>query len=65
MSSQLKLRRGSTLQHSSFVGAVGEVTVDTDTDTVVVHDGATPGGFPLARSADLAEIGRASCRERV
>jgi hypothetical protein len=26
------------------------LTVDTDKDTVVVHDGATAGGFPLARA---------------
>jgi hypothetical protein len=27
------------------------LTVDTDKDTVVVHDGSTAGGFPLARAA--------------
>jgi hypothetical protein len=28
---------------------LGELTVDTDKDVVVVHDGSTVGGFPLAR----------------
>lgn len=47
MATTLKLRRGTTAQHSSFTGAAGEVTVDTDKETVVVHDGSTAGGFPL------------------
>lgn len=34
-----------------FTGLVGELTVDTDKKTVVVHDGATPGGTPLAVAA--------------
>ena len=48
MAKLLKLRRGTTSQHSSFTGAEGEVTVDTDKDTLVVHDGSTAGGHPLA-----------------
>lgn len=48
MATQVQLRRGSTAQHSSFTGAAGEVTVDTDKDTAVVHDGSTAGGFPVA-----------------
>jgi hypothetical protein len=42
-------RRGTTAQHASFTGLLGEVTVDTDKDVVVVHDGATAGGFPLSK----------------
>jgi len=44
----LQLRRGTTTEHNSFTGAVGEVTVDTTKDTLVVHDGSTQGGFELA-----------------
>lgn len=47
MSTQLKLRRGTTAQHSTFRGASGEVTVDTTKKTLVVHDGTTAGGVPL------------------
>jgi hypothetical protein len=54
MSKQLQLRRGTTVQHSSFTGAVGEVTVDTTKDTVVVHDGTTAGGFPLAKESAIS-----------
>lgn len=49
MTTQLKLRRGTTSQHSTFTGAEGEITVDTTKDTLVVHDGATAGGRPVLR----------------
>jgi len=49
---QVKLRRGTTAQHGSFTGAEGEVTVDTDKDTVVVHDGSTAGGHELRKKSD-------------
>ena len=51
MSKQLQLRRGTTAEHSTFTGAVGELTVDTTKDTVVVHDGATLGGSPMSPQA--------------
>jgi hypothetical protein len=56
MATILQLRRGTTTQHSSFTGAVGEVTVDTTKDTVVVHDGTTAGGFPLAKESALSSF---------
>lgn len=49
MATEVKRRRGTTSEHSTFTGAVAELTVDLDKDTVVVHDGATTGGFPLLR----------------
>ena len=52
MAKRLQLRGGTTSQHSTFTGAIREVTVDTDKDTLVVHDGATAGGFPLAKATD-------------
>ena len=55
MAKRLQLRRGTTAEHSTFTGAVGEVTVDTDKDTVVVHDGSTDGGIPMARADALAD----------
>jgi len=51
MSKQLRLRRGTTAEHSEFTGAEGEITVDTDKDILVVHDGATAGGFPLLKES--------------
>ena len=50
MAKLLKLRRGTTTQHGSFTGAEGEVTIDTDKEALVVHNGSTAGGFPVARA---------------
>ena len=49
MAKQLQLRRGTTAEHSAFTGEVGELTIDTDKDTAVVHDNYQAGGFPLLR----------------
>jgi hypothetical protein len=53
MSTAVQLRRGTTVQHSTFTGSEGEVTVDTTKDTVVVHDGTTVGGHPLLKEAAI------------
>ena len=53
MAKQLQIRGGTTAQHSTFTGAVREITVDTDKDVVVVHDGSTAGGFPLAKQTSV------------
>ena len=63
MAKQLKLRRGTTSQHSSFTGAEGEVTVDTDKETLVVHDGSTAGGHPVA-AEDLGNVSSATIAGR-
>ena len=52
MAKQIQLRRGTTGQTNAFTGALGEVTVDTDKDVLVVHDGVTGGGFPNAARAN-------------
>jgi hypothetical protein len=46
-------RRGTTAQHASFTGLLGELTVDTDKDTVVVHDGSLAGGYPLSKQRNV------------
>lgn len=56
MAEQVQLRRGTTVQHASFTGAVGEATYDTDLKTLVVHDGVTLGGFALVRQAAAATL---------
>ena len=50
----LKLKRGTTVKNNSYTGLDGEVTVDSDKDVLVVHDGGTPGGSPLATEAQIA-----------
>jgi len=49
---QLQLRSDTTANHATFTGAEGEVTVDTDKNTAVVHDGSTAGGIPLTKQSD-------------
>jgi len=52
---RVQFRRGTTAENSAFTGAVGELTVNTSTKAVRVHDGSTLGGTELAR-ADLDNI---------
>lgn len=53
MSTAVQFRRGTTAEHSTFTGAVGEITVDTTKDTAVVHDGTLAGGHPLLKEAAI------------
>ena len=57
MAKKLQLRGGTTAEHSTFTGAVREVTVDTDKDTLVVHDGVVAGGKPVLSSTGGALTG--------
>lgn len=52
MARQIQFRRGSAAEHDNFIGAVGEITVDTTNWTLHVHDGRRPGGVVLARAKD-------------
>jgi hypothetical protein len=49
MSKTLQLRRYSTATIATLTGAPGELFVDTTLNTVVVQDGATQGGWYLAK----------------
>ena len=53
MSTAVQIRKGTTAEHATFTGALAEITVDTDKDVVVVHDGTTAGGFPLAKETTV------------
>ena len=57
MSTEVKFRRGSTTQHASFTGAQGEVTVDTDLNTLRIHDGATVGGHRILLHSEFVGTG--------
>lgn len=60
----VQFRRGSSDDHAKFVGRDGELTVDTTTWTVRVHDGVTPGGHNAAR-VDLGNVNLTDLREKV
>ena len=55
MAKLVKRRRGTTTEHTVFTGSEGEITIDLDKETVVVHNGAQAGGYPLARE-DLSNV---------
>lgn len=51
MAARVKLRRGTSSQHQSFIGAEAEITVDTTNWSVRVHDGSTTGGHELLKTS--------------
>jgi hypothetical protein len=65
MATQVQFRRGTTAETASFIGASGEVTVDTTKNTCVVHNATQAGGFPLmlesGRNSELALGSLSSC----
>lgn len=56
MAKQVQLRRGTTAQHAAFTGAAGEVTIDTDKNIPVVHNGVKAGGFPVVSQASFDNL---------
>ena len=48
MAKTLQHRRDTTANLASVTGSAGEIFIDTTKKTVVVMDGSTAGGFPLA-----------------
>lgn len=53
MSTQVRFRRGGTTAHGAFIGAPGEITVNTETHSIHVHDGVTAGGHPTLSATTL------------
>lgn len=47
VATQVKRRRGTTAENNAFTGAEGEITVDTTTHEIRVHDGSTVGGHTI------------------
>ena len=60
MPTQLQFRRGTTAQNNSFTGAVGEISIDTDTENIRVHDGSQAGGFEIVPSGTVVPYGGTS-----
>jgi len=60
MPTQLQFRRGTTSQNNGFTGAVGEITVDTDTDAIILHDGSSAGGIEIIPAGTIVGFGGSS-----
>ena len=58
MSEQLQLRRGTASQVAAFTGAQGETVMDTTNNRLVVSDGSTVGGWPVAKLVEVITNGR-------
>ena len=56
MSVQVKRRREAASFLSTYIGAAGELLVDTTNNRVQVHDGVTPGGFPAAKLSEVLAV---------
>ena len=56
MPTVLQFRRGTTSQNDAFTGAVGEISVDTDKDTLRVHDGSSAGGSELLTASSTSTL---------
>lgn len=54
MAKVFRVRRGTTTSMNAFTGKLGEITMDTDKKTVVLHDGSKAGGYPLQRADGTA-----------
>ena len=62
MSRQIQIRRGDVAANDNFIGAIGEVTMDTTNNTLRVHDGQTVGGTALAKQDEIPDL--SSCIKR-
>ena len=60
MPTQLQFRRGTTSQNNGFTGAVGELTIDTDTDAMIIHDGSAAGGIQVFPAGTIVAFGGSS-----
>ena len=56
MSKTVQFKRGNANVSTSYVGAQGEITVNTDNYTLNVHDGVTPGGYSILNT-NVSNIG--------
>lgn len=48
--------RGNKAENDAYTGGPGKVSFDTETQSVRIHDGVTPGGHEVAELRDLEEI---------
>ncbi len=49
----LQIRRGTTAQNNNFTGMSGEMSFDTDTNTLRIHDGQKLGGYEIAKKDEI------------
>ena len=60
MATQLQFRRGTSAQNNAYTGLVGEISLDTDTNNIRIHDGSTAGGAEIIPAGTIMAYGGAS-----
>jgi len=65
MTSVLQFRRGNTAQNDAFTGAVAEISIDTSTNTLRVHNAVTPGGTFIMPTLRLTNAERLTTTAQV
>jgi hypothetical protein len=53
MAQTLQHKRGITAELAPQVGTIGEIMMDTAKNTLVIMDGVTAGGHPMAKESDV------------
>ena len=53
MSTQLQFRKGNKIDNDAFTGAEGEMTYDTTTGGLRIHNGSTQGGYMVDPVVDF------------
>ena len=53
---KILIKRGTGAQNDAYTGMNGELTIDTDTHTLRVHDGVTAGGFKTKFDGDYNSL---------
>ena len=61
----IQFRRGTTTQHNSFTGLLGEVLLIQTRTLLSYTDGSTTGGFPLAREGAASSASTGSFTSNV
>jgi len=56
MAEQWQLRHGTTAENDSFTGAASEITIDTTTFGLRVHDGVTAGGHKIYTKTEIDSL---------
>ena len=52
MSKTVQWKRGNANVSASYIGPIGEITVNTDDYSLNIHDGLTAGGFKISNDLD-------------
>ena len=62
---QYLLKRGNTTVSNTYIGPIGEVTLDTDAPNLRIHDGYTPGGIVMQSTSPQGATGPAGADSTV